>query len=140
MGRKYSDPEVQKGLELVPYKVSAAPNGDVRVHMGGREYSPPQPESDAVRQLKAQLSQLEMQMALVAGRGGGRVLALFPVLPAGDNRADRAGRRRMAKVKSQPGRQGRLADAAGHRRHTRKKHLGRRAVRFPADAAGVGGR
>jgi molecular chaperone DnaK len=40
MGRKYSDPEVQKGLELVPYKVSAAPNGDVRVHMGAQYCRP----------------------------------------------------------------------------------------------------
>ena len=42
MGRKFSDTEVQKALKMVPYKVSAAPNGDVRVHMGGKEYSPPE--------------------------------------------------------------------------------------------------
>ncbi len=53
MGRKYSDPEVQKGLELVPYKVSAAPNGDVRVHMGGREYSPPEVSAMILAKLKA---------------------------------------------------------------------------------------
>ena len=41
MGRKYSDDAVQKALKFVPYKVSAAPNGDVRVHMGGKEYSSP---------------------------------------------------------------------------------------------------
>ena len=53
MGRKYSDAEVQKGLELVPYKVSAAPNGDVRVHMGGREYSPPEVSAMILGKLKA---------------------------------------------------------------------------------------
>lgn len=42
MGRKYSDAEVQKALELVPYKVSEAPNGDVRVYLGDKEYSPPE--------------------------------------------------------------------------------------------------
>lgn len=42
MGRKFNDAEVQKGLKVVPYKVSAAPNGDVRVTMGGKEYSPPE--------------------------------------------------------------------------------------------------
>jgi len=42
MGRKFSDPAVQKSLKVVPYKVSAAPNGDVRVSMGGKEYSPPE--------------------------------------------------------------------------------------------------
>ena len=42
MGRKFTDAEVQKALETVPYKVSAAPNGDVRVEMGGKDYSPPE--------------------------------------------------------------------------------------------------
>ncbi len=42
MGRKYSDPEVQRGLEFIPYKVTEAPNGDVRVMMGGKEYAPPE--------------------------------------------------------------------------------------------------
>src|SRR4030067_1275006 len=40
MGRKYS--EVQSELKLVPYKVMAEPNGDVRVMAGGKEYSPPE--------------------------------------------------------------------------------------------------
>jgi len=42
MGRKFSDPEVRKALELVPYKVDEAPNGDIRVFLGDREYSPPE--------------------------------------------------------------------------------------------------
>lgn len=42
MGRKYDDPEVQRALKLVPYKVSKAPNGDLRVNLGGKEYSPPE--------------------------------------------------------------------------------------------------
>lgn len=42
MGRKFSDAQVQKALELVPYKVSEAPNGDVRVYLGDKEYSPPE--------------------------------------------------------------------------------------------------
>ncbi len=42
MGRKFSDPEVQKSISRVPYKVSEAPNGDVRVVLGEREYSPPE--------------------------------------------------------------------------------------------------
>ncbi|HLY25182.1 MAG TPA: molecular chaperone DnaK [Aggregatilineales bacterium] len=40
MGRKFSDAEVQKAIKNVPYKVSAAPNGDVRVTMGSKDYSP----------------------------------------------------------------------------------------------------
>ncbi len=52
MGRKFEDPEVQRALKFVPYKVSAAPNGDVRVHMGGREYSPPEISAMILQKLK----------------------------------------------------------------------------------------
>lgn len=42
MGRKFQDPEVQRTLSRIPYQVSAAENGDVRVSMAGKEYSPPE--------------------------------------------------------------------------------------------------
>ncbi len=42
MGRKHDDPQVQHAKELVPYKVTKAPNGDVRVMLAGEEYSPPE--------------------------------------------------------------------------------------------------
>src|SRR5256885_1760504 len=42
MGRKYDDPEVQRTMKSVPYKITRASNGDVRVVLGGREYSPPE--------------------------------------------------------------------------------------------------
>ncbi|MEP7290915.1 MAG: molecular chaperone DnaK [Chloroflexota bacterium] len=53
MGRKFEDVEVQRALKFVPYKVSAAPNGDVRVHMGGREYSPPEVSAMILQKIKA---------------------------------------------------------------------------------------
>ncbi len=53
MGRKFDDPEVQRAIKLVPYKVTAAPNGDVRVHMGGREYSPPEVSAMILQKMKA---------------------------------------------------------------------------------------
>jgi len=53
MGRKFSDPEVQRALELVPYKVTAAPNGDVRVWMGDKEYSPPEVSAMILQKIKA---------------------------------------------------------------------------------------
>ncbi|MDL1901565.1 molecular chaperone DnaK [Anaerolineae bacterium CFX9] len=53
MGRKFDDPEVQHAMKLVPYKVSAAPNGDVRVHMGGRDYSPPEISAMILQKIKA---------------------------------------------------------------------------------------
>ncbi len=52
MGRKYTDPEVQKAIGIVPYKVSAAPNGDVRVHMGGKAYSPPEISAMILQKIK----------------------------------------------------------------------------------------
>ncbi len=53
MGRKYKDPEVQKALKVVPYKVGEAPNGDVRVYMGGKEYSPPEISAMILAKIKA---------------------------------------------------------------------------------------
>jgi molecular chaperone DnaK len=53
MGRKFNDPEVKHALDRIPYKVSEAPNGDIRVHMGGREYSPPEISAMILGKLKA---------------------------------------------------------------------------------------
>src|SRR6266571_3975715 len=52
MGRKYDDPEVQRTIKTVPYKITRAPNGDVRVVMGGREYSPPEISAMILQKLK----------------------------------------------------------------------------------------
>jgi molecular chaperone DnaK len=53
MGRKYKDPEVQRALKHVPYQVKEAPNGDIRVVMGGKEYSPPEISAMILQKLKA---------------------------------------------------------------------------------------
>jgi molecular chaperone DnaK len=53
MGRKFNDPEVQRAMKIVPYKVTEAPNGDVRVIMGGKEYSPPEISAMILGKLKA---------------------------------------------------------------------------------------
>ena len=42
MGRKYEDQEVQRTLPRVPYTALPADNGDVRVKMDDKEYSPPE--------------------------------------------------------------------------------------------------
>ena len=52
MGRKYDDPEVQRTLKSVPYKITRAPNGDVRVVLGGREYSPPEISAMILQKLR----------------------------------------------------------------------------------------
>jgi molecular chaperone DnaK len=53
MGRKFSDAEVQRAVGLVPYKVSAAANGDVRVTLAGKEYSPPELSAMILAKIKA---------------------------------------------------------------------------------------
>ena len=53
MGRKFNDPEVQRDIKLVPYKVTAAPNGDCQVVLGGRTYSPPEISAMILQKLKA---------------------------------------------------------------------------------------
>jgi molecular chaperone DnaK len=53
MGRKFSDPEVQRAKKILPYQVTEASNGDVRVHMGGKEYSPPEISAMVLQKLKA---------------------------------------------------------------------------------------
>jgi molecular chaperone DnaK len=52
MGRKFTDPEVQEALKHVPYTVKAASNGDVRVIMGGKEFSPPEASAMILRKMK----------------------------------------------------------------------------------------
>ncbi len=53
MGRKFSDPEVQKALKVVPYKVVAAPNGDCRVILDGKEYSPQEISAMILQKMKS---------------------------------------------------------------------------------------
>src|ERR1700687_2238381 len=53
MGRKFDDAEVQKALKHVPYKVAKASNGDVRVVLNGKEYSPPEVSAMILQKLKS---------------------------------------------------------------------------------------
>ncbi len=53
MGRKFRNAEVQRALEFMPYQVKKAPNGDARVVMGDKEYSPPEISAIILQKLKA---------------------------------------------------------------------------------------
>jgi molecular chaperone DnaK len=53
MGRKYNDPEVKRAKTRVPYQVSEAPNGDLRVILDGKEYSPPEISAMILAKMKA---------------------------------------------------------------------------------------
>ncbi len=52
MGRKFDDPEVQRTMKMVPYKITRASNGDARVLAAGREYSPPEISAMILHKLK----------------------------------------------------------------------------------------
>jgi molecular chaperone DnaK len=53
MGRKADDIEVRRAKGLVPYLVDGAANGDVRVKMGERDYSPPEVSAMILAKIKA---------------------------------------------------------------------------------------
>ena len=53
MGRRFDDAEVQRDLKVLPYKIDAADNGDARVWMGDRAYSPPELSAMILQKLKA---------------------------------------------------------------------------------------
>ncbi|MBI3013696.1 MAG: molecular chaperone DnaK [Candidatus Tectomicrobia bacterium] len=50
MGRRYD--EVTEEMKMVPYKVVKAPNGDARVSVRGKEYSPPEISAMVLQKLK----------------------------------------------------------------------------------------
>ena len=53
MGRKSDDPEVERTRKRVPYEVAEAPNGDVRVKLDGKDYSPPEVSAMILAKMKA---------------------------------------------------------------------------------------
>jgi molecular chaperone DnaK len=53
MGRRSDDPEVTRDMKVLPYKIDAAENGDARVWMGERSYSPPEISAMILQKLKA---------------------------------------------------------------------------------------
>jgi molecular chaperone DnaK len=52
MGRKSEDPEVERTRKRVPYAVNAADNGDVRVKIDDKEYSPPEVSAMILAKIK----------------------------------------------------------------------------------------
>ncbi len=52
IGRKFSDPEVQKDVEVCSYKIVEASNGDAWVHAQGRDYSPQEISAMVLQKMK----------------------------------------------------------------------------------------
>jgi len=53
IGRKFKDPTVQNDIKRLPYKITGVPNGDCRVVMVGKEYSPQEISALILQKLKA---------------------------------------------------------------------------------------
>ena len=53
MGRKADDAQVEHTKKRVPYAVTAADNGDVRVTLDGKDYSPPEVSAMILAKIKA---------------------------------------------------------------------------------------
>jgi molecular chaperone DnaK len=53
MGRKLHDPEVEADKKLVPYTLKEVSNGDVRVKIDDKEFSPPEISAMILQKLKA---------------------------------------------------------------------------------------
>ncbi|HKV42290.1 MAG TPA: molecular chaperone DnaK [Blastocatellia bacterium] len=52
MGRKYKSPEVGRARQFCSYEITEAPNGDCRVRVRGRDYSPPEISAILLQRLK----------------------------------------------------------------------------------------
>ena len=52
MGRKFDDPEVQRAINVLPYKIVQAANGDAHVEMAGKSYAPPQVSALILQKIK----------------------------------------------------------------------------------------
>jgi molecular chaperone DnaK len=52
MGRKFNSPEVQRARQICSYEITEAPNGDCRVRVRGRDYSPPEISAILLQKLK----------------------------------------------------------------------------------------
>jgi molecular chaperone DnaK len=53
MGRRFDSPEVQKIKEYLTYSITPSANGDVRVSIRGRDYSPPEVSAMLLQYLKS---------------------------------------------------------------------------------------
>lgn len=52
MGRRFTSKEVKEAMQRLPYKMTAAPNGDVNVQIRGKPYSPPEVSAMILQKIK----------------------------------------------------------------------------------------
>ncbi len=141
MGRKHKAPEVRRQIELAPYKIVEAPNGDAWVEVRGKNYSPPEISVHRPRADEADRREVPRRDR---DRGGGHGAGLLRRRPAAGDQGRRAHRRprrpphrqrahgRGARVRARQGRgrdDRRLRSRRRHLRHLHPRHLRRRLQR-----------
>lgn len=52
IGRKFTEKEVQKDIDLMPYTITAADNGDAWIEVRGKKLAPPQISAEVLRKMK----------------------------------------------------------------------------------------
>src|ERR1700693_312943 len=52
IGRRYEEKEVQKDIDLMPYKISKADNGDAWIEVRGKKIAPPEISAQVLRKMK----------------------------------------------------------------------------------------
>jgi molecular chaperone DnaK len=52
IGRKYDSPEVQNDVKILPYKIQKGSNGDVRINLRGKQFSPAEISSYILSSIK----------------------------------------------------------------------------------------
>ena len=71
IGRKYGDPEVQRAREVLPFPLVEAENGDVKIQIRDRQYSPEEISAFIVREMKSFAEE-------VLGEEGGEAIITVP--------------------------------------------------------------
>lgn len=52
IGRRFEDDEVQRDLEIMPYAIAKADNGDAWVEVKGKKMAPPQISAEVLKKMK----------------------------------------------------------------------------------------
>ncbi|MEW6368551.1 MAG: molecular chaperone DnaK [Acidobacteriota bacterium] len=52
IGRRFESPEIEQARTRLPYELASAPNGDVRIKAGGKEWAPPEISAIVLQKLR----------------------------------------------------------------------------------------
>ena len=63
IGHKFEDKEVQKDIDLMPFKIVKAKNGDAWVEAQGKELSPPQISAEVLRKMKEAAEKAKIELS-----------------------------------------------------------------------------